>query len=102
MRPAADLLRETLKSIPIHDPRIPVYSNMEGYVFTREKVIRRMLGKQVMLACKWEQCLNKMFDYTHAELFPKTMACGPGAAALCGMLMKINGKAGRKATAVTV
>ncbi len=63
--------------------------------------IRKHLPYQVIRAVKWEQAMHAMFKYDREEHIPQVFECGPGGA-LCAMLRKINGKAGKRAARVVV
>ena len=45
----------------IADPRIPVYSNVEGVVYKNASTIRSVLPKQIVSCVKWEQSMHSLF-----------------------------------------
>ena len=101
MRPAVRVLQETLDTMDVNKPRIPVYSNVDRRIFRNDTLIRRLLPKQIVKSVRWEQSMHQMVAYKHEEFMPQIYECGPGKG-LSAILYKINGKAGRRCTAVPV
>lgn len=99
MESAKDVLKEAISNTTVRQPRILVYSNINGLVYSQEHHVRKYLPRQIVRSCAWEQAMNKMFPYRDEAYMPRTFECGPSAN-LCGILKKINGKAGRKASHV--
>ena len=102
MRPAVPILKSAIKDIELHDPRIPVYSNVDGKPLTKAGQVARAVPKQVTSPVKWQQCMLNMFDYEHPGLMPTAYECGPGKGSLSAILKAVNGKAGREAKYVQV
>ena len=50
-----------LNHFRIADPRIPVYSNVEGVVYKNASTIRSVLPKQIVSCVKWEQSMHDLF-----------------------------------------
>lgn len=62
MRPAVEKLEAALAEIPIHDCRIPVYSNVDASPHTSAGEIRELLAKQVVAPVLWGQSLSAMIE----------------------------------------
>ena len=83
----------------VADPRIPVYSNIDGVVYKNAATIRSLLPKQIVKCVKWEQSMCNLFSYEREEYLPNVFECGPGNS-LSAMMQKINGKVAKKSVAV--
>ncbi len=101
MNPTFEVMRDAVGRTALSNPRIPVYSCMEGKVYTSAYQIRKWLPKQACSANRWEMAMHALFKYTKEEYVPRTYECGPGQT-LCGILYKVNGKAGKKAVSVLI
>lgn len=102
MEPAAEIVKEALKKTTVNNPRIPVHSNVDARVMMKDSEIKKAIPKQIVSPVKWEQITAKMFrDYRDESFMPQVFECGPGNA-LSVMLYKVNGKAGRRATCISV
>ena len=104
MAPAVDVMKQAVSQAAIHNPRIPVHSNVGGSaIYRRAGDLRRWLPKQVTAQVKWEQSMCAMFNepYDSPDLMPEAFECGPGKS-LCAILSKINGRAAKRARAIPV
>ncbi len=89
MEPAAKVLAAALKEIDVSDPRVPVFSNLDGHVYTTAEHVAKFLPKQVCKPVKWEQSMAKLFrSYSRAEYAPNAYECGSGRQ-LSNILRKI-------------
>lgn len=95
MEPAADALREALKSLTLRPPAISVHSNVSGKRYRSERYMRRVLLKQLVSPVKWEQLLHELYQRPEGTDFPHTYELGPGRQ-LGATLQKCNMKAYRK------
>ncbi|XP_040583412.1 probable malonyl-CoA-acyl carrier protein transacylase, mitochondrial [Lepeophtheirus salmonis] len=101
MQDALPLFKEQLAQTQIHVPKIPVFANIDGQIYSSPNDIRKKLPKQIISPVKWEQTINSMYKYTNPEHIPSVIECGPGKS-LSYILRKINGKIARKASNVSV
>ncbi|CAB4055896.1 fabD [Lepeophtheirus salmonis] len=101
MQDALPLFKEQLAQTQIHVPKIPVFANIDGQIYSSPNDIRKKLPKQIICPVKWEQTINSMYKYTNPEHIPSVIECGPGKS-LSYILRKINGKIARKASNVSV
>ena len=101
MRPAVEILQTSLNAMEVHKPRIPVYSNAQNRVYRNDTLIRRLLPKQMVLSVRWEQSMHKMFAYEKEDFIPSIYECGPGSG-LSAILLKLNGKVGKRARSIPV
>jgi [acyl-carrier-protein] S-malonyltransferase len=84
MAPAADRLAETLKSITISSPTVPVVTNVEGEPNSDEGRVGELLVKQVCAPVLWDGSVLKM-----AELgVSRFIEIGPGKV-LSGLVKRI-------------
>ncbi|WP_349368699.1 ACP S-malonyltransferase [Salinarimonas sp.] len=60
MAPAVPMFEEALARCPMHEPRIPVLSNVTGAVIGSEDDLRRELLTQVTAPVLWKTCLSTM------------------------------------------
>ncbi|RJS95089.1 ACP S-malonyltransferase [Salinisphaera sp. Q1T1-3] len=74
MSPAADRLASHLSDIPLREPTLPVYHNVDAR--PREDVagIRRALVAQLAESVQWTDTIRRIRE-THCDLF---LECGPG------------------------
>lgn len=92
MEPAIELFRRELNKIPIEDPIIRVYSNVDALPYRNAEHIRRQLPKQMVKPVKWEQLLHVIYERKDGENFPRTFECGPGKG-LKAIMKQVNAKA---------
>jgi len=74
MDPAKAALEEVLKTVTIHDPRIPVYSNVTAEPLTSKDEIAAMLAKQLVSPVLWEPTINNLIKAGKTQCFE----LGPG------------------------
>lgn len=74
MRGAGEKLAETLESISVLKPTIPVVHNVHGKVENDPEVIKALLVKQIYSPVKWVDCVQAMVDMG----VETTLECGPG------------------------
>lgn len=78
MKPAHDELVNALSKVPIKEPKIAVYSNVDGQVHKDPNEIRKLLAKHVYMPVKWEQLLHALYsDTKEGDSLPVTFECGP-------------------------
>jgi len=85
MKPAAEQLAETLNSISISQPNIPVLNNVDVIAATTETDIKDALKRQLFSPVRWVETIEKMT----AEGVDKVIECGPGKV-LVGLNKRIN------------
>ncbi|HEY3248675.1 MAG TPA: ACP S-malonyltransferase [bacterium] len=83
MAPAAERLAETLASVPITTPSLPVVSNVTAEAVTSADDIRRLLVAQVASPVRWDDSVRTMAQ-AGADVF---VEIGPGAS-LSGMVRR--------------
>jgi [acyl-carrier-protein] S-malonyltransferase len=88
MKPADEALAAALADVPIHAPRIPVWSNVDARPHTEPNEIRDLLVKQVLQPVLWEQTIRNLL----AAGFDKFYEIGPGRV-LTGLLKRVQRKA---------
>ncbi len=84
MEPAARRLAEVLAAIPFRDPRIPVYTTVDGSAVRDASTARAMLLRQVTAPVEWERVVRTMV----AEGVARMVEVGPGRV-LCGLVRRI-------------
>lgn len=84
MQPAKDELEEAIKSTEFHDPKCPVYQNVDGKAHTDFKDIKNNLIAQLTSPVRWTVEVNSMVEAGATDF----TECGPGKA-LQGMIAKI-------------
>lgn len=95
MRPAADVVKEALKKIPVSKPLIAVHSNFDGRWYRNEEQIREKLGLQICSPIKLEQAYHAIYERPSDIGLPYTFECGPGDS-MMKLLSKVNGRAQRQ------
>ena len=80
---------------------ISVYSNMLGEEYKNTMQISNILPKQIVSTVKWEQTLQRLYNYEVEAFYPQTYECGPGSS-LSYILNKCNGKAAKKISCTAV
>jgi [acyl-carrier-protein] S-malonyltransferase len=88
MRPADQAVAAALADVSISEPRIPVWSNVDGQAHRDPDEIRRLLIKQVVQPVLWEKTMRDMLDAG----FDRFYEIGPGRV-LTGLLKRIHRKA---------
>lgn len=84
MMPAAELLAETLGSIDIKMPKVPVVHNQSATVASSVSEIRERLKLQLSLPVKWVASVQ----YMHQQGLAALIECGPGKV-LTGLTRRI-------------
>lgn len=78
MKPAAADLKKALAKIVIKDPKIRVYSNLDGQVYRDVDTIRKSLARHVHEPVMWEQTMQRVYgDFRSDDGLPVTFECGP-------------------------
>lgn len=78
MRPAREALMKELKSIPVKDPKIRVYSNLDASVYESAEQIKIALAKHVYMPVMWEQTIQNIYGQIRVnDELPVTFECGP-------------------------
>lgn len=85
MQPAKDELEAAIKTTEFHEPKCPVYQNVDAKAHTNPEEIKNNLIAQLTASVRWTQEVQNMIaagatDFTE---------CGPGKA-LQGMIVKIS------------
>lgn len=88
MEPADQKLAETLASVTIQKPRIPVVSNVDAAVHWEPDEIRQLLVRQVVNPVRWEDSIRWLLANGVTEF----TEIGPGKV-LAGLLKRIDRKA---------
>jgi [acyl-carrier-protein] S-malonyltransferase len=88
MKPADEALAAALKDVPIHTPRIPVWSNVDAQSHSDPEEIRSLLVRQVIQPVQWEQTMRNLLSAG----FDKFYEIGPGRV-LVGLLKRVMRKA---------
>lgn len=83
---------KALTDINIHDPVIPVHSNVNAFKYKSSLTIAKLLPQQICKPVKWEQILHVVYSRPQGERFPHTFEVGPGHN-LGSILRKTNQKA---------
>ena len=86
MQPAAEALRERLKSVAIQRPRFPVLNNIDVAAPEEPDAIRDALVRQASGAVRWVEVVQALraCGLTHV------LECGPGKV-LAGLVKRIDG-----------
>ncbi len=101
MNPAVPVMKEAINKMTVYNPRLPIYSNVDGEVITHANRIKKLVPLHMTKTVRWEQSMHKLFFYKDENLMPSVYECGPGNT-LSGILKKINGKVGRRTTFVPI
>jgi [acyl-carrier-protein] S-malonyltransferase len=96
MRPAQHPFQEALNRVPLVEPRIAIFSNVDAEPYTNTTQIRRKLALQLTTPVKWQQTMEVIYSRLPDEPYPKTFECGPGAS-LITILKSVNLKARQEA-----
>ena len=87
MKPAAEVLREKLKTVAIATPRIPVVNNIDVAVQTDADAIRDALYRQAFGPVRWVEVMQALKARGLNHIFE----CGPGKV-LAGLVKRIDGE----------
>lgn len=85
MRPAAEKLKERLKSIAFAEPKIALVNNIDVAVETDADRIRDALYRQSFGPVRWVECMKAI----KARQLSTVVECGPGKV-LAGMVKRID------------
>lgn len=88
MRPAADRLQAALAETEIHDPGVPVISNVTAERVTTAGEVRETLARQVCASVLWERSMRLALGEGHRRFLEPA----PGTI-LAGILRKIDAEA---------
>lgn len=84
MAPAAEGLDRVLADVPFHDPRFPVYTNVDATAVSEGERARRALIRQVTAPVRWQACVEAMVE----DGIDTMVEIGPGRV-LAGLVKKI-------------
>ena len=84
MMPAQQELAAAIAATEFHEPKCPVYQNVDGRVHTNPEEIKENLLRQLTGSVRWTDEVNAMLEAGATEF----VECGPGKA-LQGMIAKI-------------
>jgi [acyl-carrier-protein] S-malonyltransferase len=87
MHPADHRLASVLADVPMHKPKIPVISNVDGKSHDDPEEIRQLLVKQVIHPVLWEDSMRRLLK----QGFDQFYEVGPGRV-LRGLLRRIDRK----------
>lgn len=85
MKPAAELLREKLKAVPLQSPAIPLVNNVDVAVQTEPDAIRDALVRQSCGAVRWVEVVQAL----RARGLQHVFECGPGKV-LAGLARRVD------------
>ncbi|MBR6285868.1 MAG: ACP S-malonyltransferase [Bacteroidaceae bacterium] len=85
MQPAKDELEAAIQATNFHEPKCPVYQNVDAKAHTNPEEIKANLIAQLTASVRWTQEVQNMI----ADGATDFTECGPGKA-LQGMIAKIN------------
>ena len=85
MKPAAEALKERLRSVPIAAPRIAVVNNVDVASVTEPDAIRDALYRQAFGAVRWVEVVQAL----KARGLTRVVECGPGKV-LAGLTRRID------------
>lgn len=84
MEPAAERLGKLLETVELHDPRLPVYANVDARPVRDAAAAARALVRQVSSPVRWQQVVRALADDGHDVL----IEVGPGTV-LAGLARRI-------------
>ena len=87
MRPADERLAQALAGVPMHQPKIPVISNVDARPHDDPEEIRRLLIRQVLQPVRWEDSMRYLLEQGFGQFYE----VGPGRV-LRGLLRRIERK----------
>lgn len=85
MQGAKDELQAAIEATEFHEPKCPVYQNVDGKAHTDADEIKKNLIAQLTASVRWTQEVQSMISAGATEF----VECGPGQA-LTGMIGKIS------------
>ena len=85
MQGAKDELEAAIENTEFHEPKCPVYQNVDGKAHTDASEIKKNLIAQLTASVRWTQEVQAMIEAGATEF----VECGPGQA-LSGMISKIS------------
>ena len=85
MQSAKDELQSAIEKTTIHEPKCPIYQNVDGKPHTDTNEIKQNLIAQLTSSVRWTQCVQNMI----ADGADDFTECGPGKA-LQGMIARID------------
>ncbi len=88
MKPADSALEQALAGVPVHQPRVPVWSNVDARPHTDPDALRGLLVRQVVSPVRWEETVRGLLA-AGVETFYEV---GPGRV-LAGLLRRVHRKA---------
>ena len=88
MKPAEDRLEPVLRSLTVHDPRVPVVANVDAEPKRDATSAIDALVRQVSSPVRWEDVVRRLAS----EGVRKYVEVGPGTV-LCGLVRKIDREA---------
>ncbi len=87
MKPADEALAAALSGVALHQPRLPVWSNVDARPHTDPEEIRGLLVRQVVEPVRWEELLRGLL----AAGITRFYEIGPGRV-LAGLLKRVQRK----------
>jgi [acyl-carrier-protein] S-malonyltransferase len=87
MKPADEALATALAGVALHQPRLPVWSNVDARPHTDPEEIRGLLVRQVVEPVRWEELLRGLL----AAGITRFYEIGPGRV-LAGLLKRVQRK----------
>ena len=87
MQPAIERLAKALADVPMHQPKIPVISNVDAQPHDDPEEIRRLLVRQLTHPVRWEDSMRHLLG----EGFDQFYEVGPGRV-LRGLMRRIDRK----------
>ena len=87
MKPADLALEQALAGVPVHQPAVPVWSNVDGQPHTAPDDLRGLLVRQVVSPVRWEDTMRGLLA-AGVETFYEV---GPGRV-LAGLLKRVSRK----------
>lgn len=85
MQPAKDELQKAIEATEIHEPKCPVYQNVDALPHTNPAEIKANLIAQLTSSVRWTKSVQNMI----ADGADEFVECGPGKA-LQGMIARID------------
>ncbi|HSP96457.1 MAG TPA: ACP S-malonyltransferase [Candidatus Dormibacteraeota bacterium] len=86
MRPAEERLRADLAAVPLADPRIPFYNNVDAARVADAEAVRDGLARQVSRSVRWTELMRTMIAEQHLAAIVEV---GPGNV-LSGLVRRID------------
>ena len=87
MASARDRLRDVLANTPLHPPKVPVISNVNGLPQHDPDAIRELLVEQLVQPVRWEASMRYLLEHDYSLFYE----IGPGRV-LRGLLRRIDRK----------